>query len=209
MRSLIVLFLTFIFKLHLMGQSFSKNEVDVNIGAGVVPCFRAPGQISAVIGNLSFDYGIFERISVGIFCSYAEVENRYPEKVLNGVNQYGNPSWESWEEDHYWKMYILNVRGAYHFKDLFKSNKLDLYVGLSGGNNFVGHSYKTGSPFSPDAVEHPQYSGGLIWSVFGGCRYRYNERAGLFVEAGYGITYANLGLTCKFSKRKSKAKQDS
>lgn len=183
---------------ELKGQSFCKNQIDLNLGFGIKPTIPNPGKIPLVIGNFVADYGITDRVSIGIYSAGLTVEKTFVEKEL--IVQNGTASWVYWPETHYWRIFLLGVRGAYHFDYLLKNSKMDLFTGAMLGNNIViGHYYKTLSNNYTYAINYPSYKGGVIWSAFVGCRYRFNEKAGIFAELGYGVTYFSFGLNYKFA----------
>lgn len=75
---------------------------------------------------------------------------------------------------------ILGARSAFHYQF---APKLDTYAGLMlGWNIFAG----TGTA-----------SGGFTYSTYIGARYFITENIGAFAEAGYGVSYLNLGVTIK------------
>ncbi|MDR2928799.1 MAG: hypothetical protein LBV41_11475 [Cytophagaceae bacterium] len=86
---------------------------------------------------------------------------------------------------------IIGVRGALHYQFI---NKLDTYGGLMLGYNIhsssaIGDASKYGTPSS---------FGGFDWELFIGGRYYFTDNIGAFLELGYGVAVANVGVTFKF-----------
>jgi hypothetical protein len=93
-----------------------------------------------------------------------------------------------------WNYTIIGVRGAYHYTG-FKVDKLDVYGGLM-------LSYDALS-FSESGSNGQSYSGTATGSttgltVFIGGRYYFAGPLAAFAELGYGVSYLNLGLACRF-----------
>ena len=84
---------------------------------------------------------------------------------------------------------ILGARGAFHYQFI---PKLDTYAGIMLGYNISSSSW------SGAAVDGVKSYGGFAYSTYAGARYFFKENIGAFAEAGYGIAYLNLGVTCKF-----------
>jgi len=189
-------------------QSFRKGQIDLNLGFGIKPTLPNPEKIPFVIGNFVAEYGITDRVSAGIYAAGLTVEKTFIEKELVVSN--GTPSWVYWPETHYWRILLAGVRGAYHFDHLLKKTKTDLFAGATLGNNFVlEHYYKSLSTQYSYAINYPIYKGGFIWSVFVGCRHRFNDKAGIFAELSYGLIYLSFGLNYKFAVGKKKDEKKS
>ena len=79
------------------------------------------------------------------------------------------------------------------------NDKVDLYAGIMLGDNIAKNTYTTTDPHRDPYYTHvsTQSYGGIIFSAFGGCRYRFNDRFGVFGELGFGVAVLNLGLNIK------------
>ncbi|MEO8762514.1 MAG: hypothetical protein ABI448_16570 [Bacteroidia bacterium] len=109
------------------------------------------------------------------------------------------PSYSYYIQEVKWRFLITGIRGAYHFNKLIKNNRIDLYTGIMLGNNFAKQYMPLpvdNFPLSTNIPKQPNY-GGFIYAAFVGCRYRFNEQAGIFAEAGYGINCISLGFNYK------------
>ncbi|HBL76922.1 MAG: hypothetical protein A2W90_00855 [Bacteroidetes bacterium GWF2_42_66] len=86
---------------------------------------------------------------------------------------------------------VIAARGLVHYPLI---NKLDTYGGLVLGYNVASTKYdgpNAGSVASPSA-------GGLVVGGLVGARYEFSENFGAYVEVGYSISYANIGIAYKF-----------
>ena len=64
----------------------------------------------------------------------------------------------------------------------------------------LGSTYSSTTTDPNPAYVQPTQSngGGVVFSAFGGCRYRFNDHVGIYGELGYGISYLNIGVNFKF-----------
>jgi hypothetical protein len=73
-------------------------------------------------------------------------------------------------------------------------DKLDTYAGLVLGYNVASVKY---SGANEDLINSPTV-GGLVFGGLVGARYEFNPNLGIYAEAGYSISYLNVGLAYKF-----------
>lgn len=86
---------------------------------------------------------------------------------------------------------VVAARGLVHYPLI---SKLDTYGGLVLGYNVASTKYdgpNSSSIASPSA-------GGLVFGGLVGARYEFSENLGAYLEVGYSISYANLGIAYKF-----------
>lgn len=99
---------------------------------------------------------------------------------------------------HKWNHYMIGGRAAYHW-DVLNSKNAEVYAGVIIGARIQTHTYETNDP---DPKNDPySYSQGVAYpaySVFAGARWYFAKNVGLFAEVGYGISYANAGMSIKF-----------
>ena len=158
-------------------EIFQTGTKAVNVGVG----------LGSVLSNttipplsVSFDYGVKDNlingengsISVGGYIGYTA------SSVAFGDSKYRT------------SYAILGARGAFHYQVM---PKLDTYGGIMLGYNVTSSSW-SGTVVPGAALS----SNGFIHNTFLGARYFFKENIGAFAEAGYGIAYLNLGVTCKF-----------
>jgi hypothetical protein len=187
----VVLALFYVTALKSQDQAFQKGQKDLNIGIGLGntlvdgPAYNVWPPLS-----LSLDYGVTDDISVGGYFGFTGASDRY-----TGWENYGPGNGGGYYTDTYrWTYFILGVRGAYHFGKFIKVPKLDTYAGLMLGYDFAHYSYSTNSP-NPDHVDNSYATyGGFAFSIYGGARYRFNEKIAGFAELGYGVSWFTLGV---------------
>lgn len=148
-------------------QAFSSGDKNFNIG------------VSSGYGlglNASVDVGVSEMVSIGAIGAFSS-------------RNYG------YLFDDYRVTYLgVGGRVGVHFGNYLKDlgideSKIDPYVGLVAGFRAVKYS---------DAYS-AYYNGtnaGLLFGAYGGVRYYFKEKLGLYVEGGF--PYSSLGLTFKF-----------
>lgn len=109
----------------------------------------------------------------------------------------GNPGWYTWTDEYDFRYTVIALRGAFHFAEYIAKDNLDVYLRLLAGYDIVRSQFTTSSPCA--GYSNGLYTGGSsgIWSIYGGARYRFNDKFGIFGELGYGISYLTLGLSLK------------
>lgn len=195
MKKLILLIL---FPLGMAGQSFQKNQKDLNVGLGLVDLYLGSGYSSHWTPLFtSFDYGITDDISIGAAFEFSSATWKYSgSDFCNSGNGVGN--WYTYTDTYRNSYFVLGARAAWHFARFVKVDKLDLYAGIMLGNVFYKQSYSTTSPCPKHYNAYTQTAGGALFSLYGGARYRFNDNFGLFMEAGYGYSLLTIGANFKF-----------
>ena len=179
-------------------QSYEKEQVDFNLGAGIGNTFLMSGNYfgpgyshrSLPLINLSGEYAVTDAVGIGAFLGYASATSTYSGNYNNGNGWYG------YTDTYKWSFTIVGARVAYHFAELIDIDKLDVYVGLMGGINFAKAKYSS-TGYHPYVGYYVNSSVGAAYSLYGGCRYRFNEMFGVFGEVGYGLSILNIGITYK------------
>jgi len=183
-------------------QSFKNGQLDLNLGIGLGNTFIGSGYTTSVPAlSLAVDYGVTDAISIGGYIGYTKAKWEYSGTgFCNSGNGVGNFIY-TYTDTYEWTYTIIGARGAYHFTSLVANDHLDLYAGLMLGDNIASSSVTSvTTPFCDkhDVVFLGQTYGGVILSGFIGARYRFNDHLGIFGELGYGITFLNIGVHCKF-----------
>jgi len=179
----------------LNAQSFEKGQMDLNIGLGFGTPFAGGHYRAFPPLSASLEVGVTDAISIGGYLGYTSATWR-----STGTDWCKNgPNWVSYQyqDDYRWSFYIFGVRGAYHFAEFVKNDKVDLYLGAMLGYNYATYTYKTNEPCRNNVVYGGPSYGGVAWSLYVGCRYRFTEKVGAFAELGYGISYLSLGVNFK------------
>lgn len=157
---------------------FAKGDKLLNVGIGL----GVYGRGGLPIGG-SFEYGVTDKISVGVQADYYSWKYNYG---FSGTN-YG----------YKYTFLPIAVRGSYHVNDLLKlgNDKVDLYAGLALGYYI--------SSFTYDGVNYGgTYSDGYGSRAFIGLhlggRYYFKPNIAGFAELGAGVSALKLGVTFKF-----------
>ena|SRR5688572_8114719 len=181
------------------GQIFREKQIDISTGAGIDPTFNYQYEMRQISGNIAVNYSISDAISLGAFFTRFAANRRYSGLTMQPPGNSGNV----WMEDHIWHMHLFCIQGTYHFGKIIKIKNVDLYSGLKTGYNFVNHTLRTQNP-TPYSTEWVQsdYQGGFVFSVYAGCQYNFIKYVGVFAEAGYGITYYNVGMNFRITEGK-------
>ena len=75
--------------------------------------------------------------------------------------------------------------------------KLDTYLRLMLGYSNWSHKNNTTTELIKSAGLHSE-GGGFGWNLALGARYMFTQNVGAFVEVGYGISVANIGVAFRF-----------
>lgn len=163
-------------------QAYKDGEINFNFGIGYgvagmygntkVPPISLSGEYNVEINDLEFSFG-------GIF-GYAASEYTYA-------------YYSDWKLNY--SYFMLGARASLHFNQWIKISNLDWYAGVLIGYNIV--SYKETNAYYTDGVQETGTSYLLIGG-YSGIRYFFNKSFGLFMEAGYGVSYITVGATVKF-----------
>jgi hypothetical protein len=185
-------------------QSFEVGTNAVNAGIGLggsrysyVVSGNDHYSVSPTL-SLSYERGVTELgpgvLGIGGFFARKSVH-------YEDVNSYAYSN-TTYNYDQRWSNMVIGLRGAWHYNEWHGSDRFDIYAGLMLGYN-VG-SYKNKSTKTVNGVTTAydySYSGSssfVTWSTYLGMRYFFTEKVGAYLELGYGMTAANLGLALKF-----------
>lgn len=151
-------------------QTFAKGENVLGADVGFGGSYGIPVSIS-------YEHGIYDinkKMSIG----------------AGGIIGYGSSSDKMSYGKWTYSNTLIGARGAFHYTGI---KKLDLLGGLTLGYNIVSAKWKGDGPDVGGAD-----SSGLLWGVYAGARYYFNQKFGINAEVGYGIANVNVGLSYKF-----------
>ena len=165
-------------------QSLKKGEKILNLGFGIGNSYSSGDGYTNTVPPLSVSLeqvvktkildgkGAF---SIGGYLAYAAA--KFEVKVLD--DSYG------------WKYtyLIIGPRGILHYKLI---DNLDTYVGVT-----IGYCVVTAKETGTIATGASAKGSGIAKAGFVGARYYFNKKVAAMVEAGAGITNANIGLAFK------------
>lgn len=172
--ALSLLALIFSITVNAQNDNFKKGQTDLQLGIGFFTnlnnAFKNEGfdtKLTVPPVNATIDHAITDEWSIGGTIAYAKTHLNDQGQDIGTVSHL-----------------IIGVRGLYHF-DVTPS--LDTYGGAMLGYNgakFSGDSYKIKASV-------------IAYTFLIGGRYRFSKNAGVFLELGYGVASANLGLNIK------------
>jgi outer membrane protein W len=202
-----VLFVSAIFILAFSTKSIAQNEdaawsgkgaVVVNAGYGFGNIWKTLFKLSGGFTGskvtatgpiaLGFEYGVSEKIGVGVQLGYGQVKSTSTDA---GGNSNGG---DLTSVESLTSIQAL-IRGNYHFGS---SEKFDPYIGLGLGYGNFKYKYSDNDP------NYPDQSTFAIPSAFGfsgalGARYYVASNVGIYAEIGYVTgSIAQVGLNVKF-----------
>lgn len=182
---------------HLNAQVFEKGKSYVNLGYGIglfsgklANAYASyEGYSTHSLGPISFSYekAIKDNISVGGFVGYYNAGAKWNSAAIFGIPSY--------EYKYSWSGLQILVRGAYHIK--LSNEKLDLYGGAGIGYTKWTYKWESNEPNFNEANYKISSGSPLGISVFGGVRYLFNEKIGVYSEGGWGLSAAQVGITFK------------
>lgn len=177
-------------------QSTQKNQFDINLGTGIDNTFlHDPGRTEMMPASANVGYFISDVINLGGYYFGSEAITDYIRSPNPPIPNFGYPPTQHYRERHIWTFNIAGIRGVFHFTHLIPARHVDFYAGLMPGYLFskeiITSDYVPNAPNAPDPNGH---YGGFLCAGFLGCRYNLTDHAGLYLEAGYGITFINLGI---------------
>jgi outer membrane protein W len=187
--------------------AYAQGASSVSVGYGFVSPFKTLFKLSNAFGassgvtakfsslgpiGLTYEYGVSEKISVGMQVAYGTLKNIQTEKDGLGAG----------------KDYIVTqkmdqisaiIRGNYH---LGSSDKFDPYIGLGlGYGNFKFKSTSNDPNDTPSDLAYYNISVPGALGITGqvGAKYYFSSNFGAYAELGYlAGSFAQLGLTVKF-----------
>jgi outer membrane protein len=188
--------------------AFVEKGSSISLGYGFLSPYKSLFKLNNLFGTgdpdvstkysslgpiaLTYEYGVSEKISVGLQVGYSTNKN-----VTTDINGLGTGKPYITTE----KLTQLSViaRGNYHFGS---SSKFDPYAGL--GLGYGNFTYKT---TSNDPTDTPADLGLFKISVPGafgitaqvGAKYYFSSNIGAYAEIGYlAGSFAQIGITAKF-----------
>lgn len=185
-KTLLILFIIITTLVDTEAQPLQGGEQLVKIGLGVAALPKHEFTSKTPSFTLSYEKNVSDLIGVGYFSAGAlfSVASSYLDYQVDGNTfTHGN------------NFSTFAAKGVYHFDmvkltDDVKWNKLDVYAGA-----ILGFTLKRGQSDENDDITKRAY---LATDIFVGARYNFYDKIGVFMEAGYGITYVKAGLSIQF-----------
>lgn len=179
-------------------KCFDENSrlINVGIGFGGINYYktRGPGYTYGRTPSLSLSYeqALPKKLGpgylgVGAYVGYQSAHSKYVyQYYYSGSNYY---------YEHRWNYFMVAARAAYHF-DFLNSEKAEVYAGAIVGVRIQTYNFETNDP---DPNYYKLHDGAVYPSIslLAGARWYFVPRVALFAEAGWGISYATVGVTFK------------
>ena len=147
-------------------QAFGDGTSVIEAGVGFGGTFGMPIA-------LGFEYGISEKIGIGLTAAYASKTEAFA--------GFGDVKYT---------YMLVGLKGNYHF---YTTDVIDVYGGIILGYNSAKATYPQNMGLFQPSVASGAVYGGQI-----GGRYYFTDSIGAFAELGYGIANFNVGLVFKF-----------
>lgn len=185
------------------GAAYSKGQSTVSLGYGFGNIWKKLFKITAAFSggtqkvsatgpySLTYEYGISEKISVGLALGYSQVKS---------VSTNTSPNYSDIYTEKLTNISAV-ARGNYHFGS---SAKFDPYVGL--GLGYYNFKY-TAEDVENDNGTITTTKGNNLFAIPGafgfsaqlGAKYYFSSSVGAFAEVGYVAgSIAQVGITFKF-----------
>ncbi len=178
-------------------QSLSKGDNLINISIGLGDRVRPQG-FKTVLSPLvfQFEHALADQITVGAYLGFGR--SFYENEGNFAIPQYPyNTEFQKYR----WNAtnVLVGIKGAYHFGELLNTTKkLDPYVGLTLGYNFIAVKIKQiegNVNLNPYLEPDPKTK--AMAGIFVGARYYLNEQLALFGELGLSTAVLQVGLSFK------------
>lgn len=170
------------------GTAYEQGKSTVTLGYGFGNIWKTGFKALTGFGGgstksmgpfaLTYEYGIAEKISIGLCVSGSTLKNTYTDKSEEKLTQFG-----------------VVARGNYHFGS---SEKFDPYLGLGlGYYNFKFTAKDASGNPDPDVIY--AIPGAFGYSAQLGAKYYFSSNIGAFAEVGYiAGGFGQVGLAFKF-----------
>ena len=173
---------------------YSKGQSSLHIGIGYPSLINPSPDSLKYYGDVkksglppilaSFGYGLIDNVEVGGLLALSTCKYTVTDKSDSKDNGLS------------YTLIVVGARAAYHISLL---KMLDTYVNVMGGYKLALSSAFGENKFlvGPGGLFVPE-KGGLVYSAHLGAAYSFTKNIGAFVELGYGVSIANLGVNIKF-----------
>ncbi len=183
--------------------AFTKGSSNVSLGYGFLSPYKTLFKLSSFFGGsgvaekftstgpigLTYEYGISEKVGIGLQLGYATMKNTQTE--ANGLG-----AGKDYVISQKLTQFSAIARGNYHFGN---SAKFDPYVGAGLGYGNFKYTVKDNDTDPTDVLPSISIPGAFGITGQLGARYYFTSNIGAFAEIGYlAGSFAQLGLTAKF-----------
>lgn len=136
---------------------------------------------------VSYERAVTDNFGVGIQFGYSSYGGTWNQSSYLG---------SSYQYKYRWSTLSVMARGAYHFN--VRNRNFDPYAGAGIGYRKYGYKYTSSDPAFNSSTNNISLGIPLAYQVFVGARYMFNDNVGAYIEAGYGLSVLNAGITLSF-----------
>jgi hypothetical protein len=159
-------------------QAFENGDNVLSVGLGVGSGYHGINYSSSPAISIQYEHGNWDVGGPGVIS-------------LGGFLGYKGFRHEEFGYVEKWNYTVIGLRSAYHYNGI-DAKELDVYGGLMLSYDILSYSNNF-----PASYNYGGYTSGLGISVYIGGRYYFTDNVGAFLELGYGISYATLGVAFK------------
>lgn len=184
-----------LFSLPSMAQAqFEEGDnvlgVGVGIGGGYNIGYKGAGVSQSPAIGLHLDHGMGDlgpgTWGLGGFVGYKSLSYKYD-----------NPGW-NFAYDYKYTYLTIGARGTWHYNEWHGLDNLDTYGGIMLAYRSVSFKNNTVYPSNWLGGRYEWSGSGVGFSGILGARYYFTDNIGAFMEAGFGYSVLQLGLSAKF-----------
>lgn len=165
--------------------------VGVGIGGGYGIGFSGSGVSQSPAIALHLDHGMGD-LGAGVwglggFVGYKSISYNYDNVWFGG----------GYKSSYKWTYLVIGARGTWHYNEWHGVDELDTYGGLMLAYRAASFKDETVYPAGAGTFNAGTYSGVTLSGLLG-ARYYFANNLGAYLEAGFGVSVLQLGLTYKF-----------
>jgi outer membrane protein W len=136
---------------------------------------------------LSFERAVTDNVGIGLQLGYSSYGGTWNQSSYLG---------SSYDYKYKWSTLSIMARGAYHFN--VRNRNFDPYIGVGIGYRKYSYKYTSTDPTFNETTSDITLGVPLAYQLFVGARYMFNDNFGAYIEAGYGLSVLNAGITLSF-----------
>lgn len=110
---------------------------------------------------------------------------------------YDNFWYNNYRSSYKWTYVVIGARGTWHYNEWHGVDALDTYGGLMLAYRAASFKDETVYPAGATSFNAGTYSG-ITLSGLLGARYYFSDNLGAYLEAGFGVSVLQLGVSYKF-----------
>jgi hypothetical protein len=167
-------------------QRFEADDNVISLGLGLGSSIGYAGSSQTPAISVQYEHGQWVAGGPGVISLGAYIG--YKSFSYDGV-------YPGFTYSQKWNYTIIGVRSAYHYNG-FDAKNLDVYGGAMLSYNMLSYDYHSSDP-KYDYLYKGNYDGGIGITFYVGGRYFFSDNLAGFLELGYGISFATVGIAFK------------